>query len=611
MSELVDCGIFVRNTLARRDQEVATRDQGVARRDQEVATGDQGVARLDKKPKEYPPSQVQRRKGHPLCVYACGPTVYSEAHLGHARTYTSLDIMRRIMSDYFRIPVMWCMNVTDVDDKIINEFNKGETGFASVFEYSKDREASFFAGMDALNVRRPDSLLRVSEVVPEIVDFVKELVSRGFAYQQGSDVYFDVPKYNGTEGFAYAELEPESFSAANRQGSRSAEPGKGTGVDLATREKRSEPDFVLWKGAKEGEPSWPSPWGPGRPGWHIECSTMSRLFFGDQFDVHCGGIDLRFPHHTNEIAQSQARSGVAPWVRAWWHTGQLMIGEEKMSKSLANFKSIKQALEAHPWRSLRMAFAMKQWDSSMRLTDQGVNAASSTLSKITNFLQQAECMLATGASGDVHAYSDKDRRFAAQLGATGDRVRAAFAHNFDVPDAISAILELVKEANLEPAPNGALLVAAARFVSHIMDVLGFNKETGAVSGEATNLKPVAVVLAAFRCEARSNARAMLSDVRVARGALGSGEVDAAMKALEDRVKRNLALLDAMRNVTLPALGIYLEDAKDGSVTFKLYEAKKMSAKPAARAKPAPKLKAAPVAKEVEHPAEVFQAQTDK
>jgi cysteinyl-tRNA synthetase len=271
----------------------------------------------------------------PLRVYTRGPTVSANAHLVHARTYTSLDTIRRILTDYINFEVALCANIADVDDKIIDHFNLGGTGFRTPFEYSRDREKAFFADMDRLNVRPRDSLLRVSEVIPQIRDFIGDFVTKGFAYAAGGNVWFDVPKSHSQFG-TYAELEPESFNPQNLTQTEGGESGEG---------KRAATDFAHWKGAKPDEPSWDSRWGKGRPGWHIECSTMSGLFFGEQFDVHCGGIDLRFPHHSNEIAQSQAHFGKVPWVRTWLHTGQLRIGCEKMAKSLGNFKTI-----AGPWK---------------------------------------------------------------------------------------------------------------------------------------------------------------------------------------------------------------------------------------------------------------------
>ena len=601
-----------------------------------VETGIIAINTLARKDMDDPRHHLTRIDGNPVRVYTCGPTVYSEAHLGHARTYISLDIIRRILTDYFKIPVQWCMNVTDVDDKIIGEFNKGKTGFDTVFEYSGNREKAFFADMDKLNVRRPDSLLRVSEVIEDIKSFIGDLVAKGFAYVVDGSVYFDVPKYIA-EGFEYAELESSSFSDKNRQ-AKKPEDGEKKGkkradVDLSELGKHDPADFALWKKAKEGEPFWPSEWGNGRPGWHIECSTMSSIFFGDQFDVHCGGIDLRFPHHTNEIAQSQARSGLKPWVRTWWHTGQLNINGEKMAKSTGNFKTIKDAVNTYPWRLVRMMFALVEWDNPLELNDELIENAKNALKAVTNFLQKCEGYLATGGASDVHGYTETDRKFMAFFTEVQDKVKKAFAQNFKVPVAIQAIRDLIREANSEPAPNKGLLIAAARYVRQIMDVLGFNAETVTLSAETTtNLGPVAEAMAHYRQDARGNARALLQDVKNMKDLLGvntrkprpENEDEArkfdAVKAVEDRVLAVLSQLDRLRDETLPDLGIKLEDAGDGSVDFKLGNPeefrKEREAARAAKAKPKPDAKPKqaqpkPAPQEIEHPSTMFRSQTDK
>lgn len=523
--------------------------------------------------------QIQREEGKPLRVYTCGPTVYADSHLGHARTYVSLDMIRRILSDYFNIPVQWNMNITDIDDKIIDAFNKGKTGFATISEYSRNREKAFFKDLDALNVRRPDSILRVTEVIPQIIQFIQDLINKGYAYEVNGSVYFDVPKYIDVGGFKYAELEPKSFSRENRQSEDLSELGK---KDIA--------DFALWKAAKEGEPFWDSPWGKGRPGWHIECSTMSTKFYGDQFDIHCGGIDLRFPHHTNEIAQSQARSGKAPWVRTWLHTGQLRINGEKMSKSLGNFKSISAALQTHTWRKLRMAFALTSWNKVLELTDGLFEQAELLESKIVNFLQAAEAISSIGAATDVHDYTEVDREFSLLLSKTKDEVRNAFANNFDIPTALKLISELITSANSNK-PNNGLIVSAAHFVKYIMQVLGFANETLKLTeASSANLGGIAQSLAQNRQEIRQPSRSLINDVKTLSQLLGVNlkkprpddeegqkRYDA-VKLLDEHAKSILSILDQQRDVSLPQFGIRLEDGPNNTVTFKLGDPEDVDAK---------------------------------
>jgi cysteinyl-tRNA synthetase len=563
---------------------------------------------------------LSRVSSLPLRVYTCGPTVYANAHLGHARTYTSLDTIRRILTDYFGIEVTWCMNITDVDDKIINFFNEGNTGFNTPFEYSRDREKAFFADMERLNVRAPDSLLRVSEVIPEIVEFIGELENKGFAYFAGGNVWFDVLKYQSEFG-SYAELEPESFNPQNVSQTRDAETGEG---------KRSVPDFALWKGAKPGEPSWDSPWGKGRPGWHIECSTMSGLFFGEQFDVHCGGLDLKFPHHSNEIAQSQSRFGKVPWVRTWLHTGQLKINGEKMAKSVGNFKTIAGTLETYNWRELRMAFSLVQWQNVLELSPDLFESSQSLLSRIDNFLGLAEGLRGSGSVYEISGYHDADRQFERLLGDVKNRVRSAFADNFDVPTALNAIRTLIDGAYVSPSPNHGLIVAGARFVHKIMNVLGFGVETVGLTSGSGGLGLVAKELAEYRQTARANARNLLTDSRSVLKILG---VDPRSPRPEDpaeqakweigvrllsEVQGVLGGLDELRDESLPSIGIKLEDQQNGSVVFKVGvpEARKPKAPPpqgAAAAPPKPPKQAPPPKPPVVliDPSEHFKAQTEK
>lgn len=571
---------------------------------------------------------LKKEADKPLRVYTCGPTVYADSHLGHARTYVSLDMIRRIITDYFRIPTTWAMNVTDIDDKIINTYR--EAGFSSATEYSHNREAAFFKDMDRLNIRRPDALLRVSEVMPDIIEFIEELIKSGFAYKSTKDnsVYFNVMKYANDPRFKYAELEPESFNASNTVSNEKLDGDVG---------KENAADFALWKSAKEGEPHWPSPWGEGRPGWHIECSTMSTLFFGDHFDVHCGGIDLRFPHHTNEVAQSQARHGYVPWVHTWLHTGQLRINGEKMSKSLGNFKSISNALEKYTWRQLRLAFALVHWQNVLELNAELLASAESLDKRITNFLEMAEGLLQTGQAADVHGYTKANRDFDELMATVAADVRTKFANNFDISGAIESIKTLIDAAYVVDGPNKAQIIAAARFVHDIMNILGFATETLKLTGgNDTNLGPLAQSMATSRQQFRQVNKGLIQKVSAFRQTLGVNLKQPApedeegrkkyelVKGLDENVKALFAELDNLRDDVLPSVGIRLEDNSDGTVAFKLgdpedaaeREAKKATLqkiKDEQKAKQPPKQEKTvkPPPPPVEDPATMFTSQTDK
>jgi cysteinyl-tRNA synthetase len=291
--------------------------------------------------------------------YMCGPTVYDHSHLGHAKTYICFDILRRIMTDYFGYNVRLCMNITDIDDKIIMRANQNNVQFS---EISRAMETEFFKDCEALNIRLPTVITRVSEYVPEIIAFIQKIIDNGYAYESNGSVYFDVMGYANSDKHTYAKLEPTNFGNLDL-----LKEGEGAlTADAVTSEKKNPQDFALWKKSKEGEPSWESPWGSGRPGWHIECSAMAGAVFKEYpIDIHSGGCDLKFPHHDNEIAQSEAYYDCDNWINNFWHTGHLHIAGKKMSKSLKNFTTIKQILEIYSARQMRFLFLIHQWDSLM------------------------------------------------------------------------------------------------------------------------------------------------------------------------------------------------------------------------------------------------------
>lgn len=288
--------------------------------------------------------------------YMCGPTVYTNSHMGHARTYLSFDIIRRILSNYFGYDVTLCMNITDIDDKIIIASNEQNIPFD---QYARKWEKSFFEDMEKLNVSPPDIMTRVSEFVPDIVAYIQKLIENGFAYESNGSVYFDTEIYK--QSHTYGKLVDQS----EINDSDLIQEAEGKLTDARAVEKKREQDFALWKKSKESEPSWESPWGAGRPGWHIECSVMAADSLPCPMDIHSGGIDLRFPHHENELAQSEAFYNCQQWVNYFLHTGHLHIKDCKMSRSKKNFITIAEMLTDYTPRQMRMVFLLHKWDKLM------------------------------------------------------------------------------------------------------------------------------------------------------------------------------------------------------------------------------------------------------
>ena len=275
---------------------------------------------------------VPRAEGK-VSMYVCGPTVYDRFHIGNARTFVMGDSIRRVL-EYLGYEVTYVQNFTDIDDKIIQRANALNVPFEELIEQQIE---SYFEDADGLLIKRATMHPRVTEHIPGIIDFIRELMAAGYAYQSGGDVFFDVRTYD-----KYGEL----------SGQKLDDLVMGSRVDV-DEDKKYSADFVLWKAAKPGEPAWESPFGYGRPGWHIECSVMVREILGGSIDIHAGGMDLRFPHHENERAQSEVLSSGEPYVHYWLHVAFLNIKETKMSKSLGNFSTAHDLLKSYSGAALR------------------------------------------------------------------------------------------------------------------------------------------------------------------------------------------------------------------------------------------------------------------
>ncbi|MFP4475919.1 MAG: cysteine--tRNA ligase [Desulfatibacillaceae bacterium] len=431
---------------------------------------------LTRKKEDFEPSEPGKVR-----MYVCGPTVYDSAHIGHARSVVVFDVVYR----YFRDQgwdVTYVRNFTDVDDKIINRANElGEDTTTLSRRYIDE----FHEDMGALNVLIPTHEPRATEYIGAIIEVVKILVEKGHAYEAGGDVFFRVESFPG-----YGKL----------SGRKLEDMEAGSRVDV-NKAKENPHDFVLWKAAKPGEPQWDSPWGAGRPGWHIECSAMSMEHLGMTFDIHGGGKDLIFPHHENEIAQSEAAFG-ATFVRYWMHNGFVNIDSEKMSKSLGNFKTIRNILEQYHPEVIRLFLLSKHYRSPVDFTEQAIHEARSGLERMYAFLDRME------QEADI-----ADMR-KANGGPYWERFRMAMDDDFNTAAGLGILFEAVRKANrLLDAGVGELPMAEWRDILRMGKVLGILEETPAefaarrkeLASERTGVDPARVEeLIAKRAEARKN-----------------------------------------------------------------------------------------------------------
>ena len=307
--------------------------------------------------------------GKGVGMYVCGPTVYGPGHIGHARTYTAFDIIRRYLQ-YSGYSVKYVVNITDVHDDMIKEANKQGI---TIFQLADKNISLFMKDLDELGIKKPDVMPRVTAHIKEIIEMVKELQQKGFAYETDDGVYFAIRKFKDYGKLAKVKVKKSVT---------------GTRVETDKYEKDNPMDFALWKKSKEGEPSWPSPWGNGRPGWHIECSAMSTKYLGKKFDIHGGAVDLVFPHHENEIAQSEAALGAKPFVKYWLHAGFLNVHGEKMSKSLGNFITIPELLSKFDPKAFRYFIASLHYRSRVDFNDDAIARAAKNLEKWNNTIAQ-------------------------------------------------------------------------------------------------------------------------------------------------------------------------------------------------------------------------------
>eukprot|EP01119_Soliformovum_irregulare_P015887 TRINITY_DN4540_c1_g1_i2.p1 TRINITY_DN4540_c1_g1~~TRINITY_DN4540_c1_g1_i2.p1 ORF type:complete len:760 (+),score=280.53 TRINITY_DN4540_c1_g1_i2:125-2404(+) len=600
------------------------------------------------------------QNGNQVVYYVCGPTVYDQSHLGHARNYVAFDIVRRVLELYFNYEVFAVLNITDVDDKIIlkarrrhlfdtylakqttltdevrgdlitswSTFLAGLEAKLAKVEADKDKdpeekaaetkllnekiqvasghldaiknlekestdpaakhlepardplgelldsrsghtisdhqifkevsqqyESEFWADMDALGIKRPHVVTRVTEYVPEIVAYIEKIIANGFAYAVNGSVYFDTGAFQ--KDHAYAKLAPNS--AGNK-----ALLDEGEGSLQAKDTKKNDGDFALWKKSKPGEPFWESPWGQGRPGWHIECSAMASAF-ADVIDIHGGGSDLKFPHHDNELAQSEGYFNCQQWVNYFLHSGHLKIEGLKMSKSLKNFITIRQALEDFSPRQLRMLFLLKPWDRELTYTKTGMKEITTKEKTISEFFLNFQNI--SRNSGDsasvVQKWTEQERSLHANLSTAQNDVDTHLKNNVDTVNAVEAILKLINQTNKYLAgtekPQILLLRQIAAFITRILRIfgviddsaLGFETGGGDRKTLEEEIKPIVDTFLEYRKEIRSAARSKAEPLEF------------------------LKLSDKIRDQTLPKVGFKLrDDVKTDGSTWILVDPKEI------------------------------------
>ena len=373
---------------------------------------------LSKAKEEFIPLEEGKVK-----MYVCGPTVYNFIHIGNARPFIMFDTLRRYLQ-YKGYEVTFVQNFTDVDDKIIK---RGHEEGISPEEVANKYIDEYFVDADGLGIKRADVHPRVTDNIQQIIDFVKDLEDKGYAYEVNGDVYFDTKKFEG-----YGKL--------SRQNQDELEAGARIEVN---DQKRHPMDFVLWKSKKEGEPGWNSPWGEGRPGWHIECSVMSNRYLGETIDIHAGGQDLAFPHHENEIAQSEARSGKV-FSNYWVHNGYININNEKMSKSKGNFFTVRDISKQYDLEIVRFFMLSAHYRNPVNFSDEMLNQAKAGLERLYNAKEKLEFTISNLSESSI---KDEEKELVNELESYKTKFINAMEDDLNTADAVSAIFELSKFIN--------------------------------------------------------------------------------------------------------------------------------------------------------------------
>ena len=468
-------------------------------------------------------------------MYVCGMTVYSDAHIGHARTYFAFDVVRRYF-EYKGYKVVYVQNITDVDDKIINAANQAGV---DPLEYSRKYTEKCLRDLDRLGIRRADIYPKASETIPDMIKLIQKIIENGYAYEADGDVYFSVEKFK-----EYGKLSGQRLDDLI-EGAR-IQPGEN---------KRSGLDFALWKKAKPGEPYWDSPWGKGRPGWHIECSTMSSKYLGLPFDIHGGGMDLRFPHHENEIAQAEAGTG-KQFARYWMHVGLLTVDGEKMSKSLGNIINVKDILDRWDPEVVRFFFAQAHYRSPPDFSEKALRNAEKGLIRIYRVKEKLEKLAGENKNFDKKDLSDSEKEYLEVVEKFKEDFESAMDDDFNTPQAVSAIFDFINKTNKfldrNKKPNSPLIKYALDTLVELGGILTLFQKKETKNGIDEGVLE----------DIRQLAKKYVSDVH-------SKKVDDLLNLILDvrekaRKNKDWSTADSIRN-DLEKLGFEIQDTSDGPV----------------------------------------------
>jgi len=413
-------------------------------------------------------------------IYVCGPTVYDNCHIGHARCYVSFDVIQRYLR-YRGFEVRYICNITDVDDKIINRAK--EEG-VDPLELSHRFMEEFFKDMDSLGVQRADVNPKATDFIPQMLELVKSLLEKGHAYEVNGSVYFSVET-------------AQKFGQLTHQLKEDMLDGARVELD---EQKRDPKDFALWKAAKPGEISWESPWGPGRPGWHIECSAMSMQFLGETFDIHGGGLDLIFPHHESEIMQSENSTG-KQFARYWLHNGMLNIDGEKMSKSLGNFFTIKEICEKFDPMVVRFFIINNQYRGPVDFSDKALEESQVSLERLRTVHRNLKEALEK-ASDDADI-SDAEDGMLQKVKECKERFLNAMDDDFNTREAIAALFDLTRDVNVFLSEKDKVTKATVAKILDLYDeldgVLGVIAEATPTGSTGKDAELIALLLDVRRC----------------------------------------------------------------------------------------------------------------